>query len=285
MAIDPEAVGASTGPFESSWSEYECMRYALSVGAASEDPLGPELAYVTENTSGSPLRTLPTMCTVLGGVLHAPSPLAKIGSYDRKMVVHGSVELELHEPLPTVASVKSTITVDGIYDKQSGALVSQRIDAVGSDGTRCFTVRNGIFIRGEGGWGGDRGPAWPAPVSSTAEPDSVVVQQTRADQPLLYRMNGDHNPLHSDPALAIAAGFERPIMHGMCTVGFVGRALLAALCDGDPTAIRSLGCRFAAPALPGEPLETSIWKTAHGGQFEVRSGGRIVLSNGYCTLR
>ena len=285
MAIDPEAVGARTGPFPSSWSEYDCMRYALSVGAASEDSLGPELTYVTENTIGMPLQALPTMCTVLGGVLHAPSPLAKIGRYDRKMVVHGSVEIDLHEPLPTSASVHSNITVDGIYDKKSGALVSQRIDAVRSDGAPFFTVRNGIFIRGEGGWGGDSGPEWPAPVTPTTAPDAAMVQATRHDQPLLYRLNGDHNPLHSDPSIARAAGFDRPIMHGLCTVGFVGRALLAVVCDGDPTALRQLGCRFVAPALPGELLETRIWRTAHGEQFETSSGGRVVLSGGYCNLR
>ena len=285
MAINPEAVGTSTGPFESSWSDYECMRYALSVGAAAEDPTGRELVYTTENTAGTPLRALPTMCTVLGGVLNAPSPLAGIGSYDRKMSVHGSVEFALHQPLPTEAVVRSTITVASIYDKKSGALVNLRVDAVDVSGEAVFTVRNGIFIRGEGGWGGDTGPAWTAPPPPVPEPDAVVTQSTRHDQPLLYRLNGDRNPLHSDPSVARAAGFERPIMHGLCTVGFVGRALLPIACDGDPAAVLGFGCRFAAPALPGDQLESRIWVVARGVQFETHSAGKVVLTGGYLNVR
>ena len=285
MPIDPTAVGASTGPHESSWSSYECMRYALGVGAAAEDSFGTELAYVTENTQGMPLRALPTMCTVLGGVLHAPSPMARIGTYDRKMSVHGSVEFVLHQPLPTEAAVRSTITVDGIHDKKSGALVNLRVAAADVSGADLFTVVSGIFIRGEGGWGGESGPRWPAPPLPSAEPEVVVIQHTRLDQPLLYRLNGDRNPLHSDPAVARAAGFDRPIMHGLCTVGFVGRALLPIACDGDAAAVVAFGCRFAAPALPGAQLETRIWRTPRGVQFEVHSDGRVVLSAGYLDVR
>jgi acyl dehydratase len=285
MPIDPTAVGANTGPFASSWTEDDCMRYALSIGAAVDDPLGAELAFVTENTAGHPLVALPTMCMVLGGVLSAPSPMRKIGSYDPKMSVHGSVEFTLHRPLPTRASVQSTITIGSITDKRSGALVEMSIDASEPDGTPLFQVRNGIFIRGEGGFGGPAGPSWPAADTSDRNPDLVVRQPTRLDQPLLYRLNGDHNPLHSDPAVARAAGFERPIMHGACTVGFVGRALVHAVCDGDPARLYRFGCRFASPTMPGDEVETRIWRTTGGAVFTTMVGDRSVLGSGFVFLR
>ena len=162
LAINPDAVGATTGPFSSSWSADDCMLYALGVGACLDDPMSRELKYVTENNSATPLRALPTMCTVLGGVLGAPSPLDDIGNYDKRMSVHGTVELVLHRPLPTQGSLVSTVAVDGIYDKKRGALVSMTIEACEAEnGLALFEVRNGIFVRGEGGWGGNGGPPWP----------------------------------------------------------------------------------------------------------------------------
>lgn len=286
MGINPGAVGEITGPFASQWTPEDCMRYAITVGACQDDPLGGELAYVTENTKNVALQALPTMCTVLGGVLNAASPLAQIGDYDRRMSVHGSVEVVLHRPLPVAADVVSTVTVDGIYDKKRGALVSLLVAAVdAASGLPLFDVRNGIFVRGEGGWGGDPGPDWPGAGAPERAPDSVVVQTPRPEQPLLYRLNGDHNPLHSDPAVAVSAGFERPIMHGLCTFGFVGRAVLREMFDSDPTSIATLGCRFASPALPGEPLETRIWQESGQILFATSSGSGQVLSGGYATRR
>src|SRR5580704_4302995 len=121
MPIDSKSAGATTGPFTSSWSEDDCMRYALSVGACFDAHEGPELRFTTENTEGIPLEALPTMAMVLGGVLTSPSPLAEIGSYDQKMSVQGSVEVILHQRLPTRATVVSTVMVEGIHDKRSGA--------------------------------------------------------------------------------------------------------------------------------------------------------------------
>lgn len=285
MAINPAAVGARTGPFIGQWTPDDCMRYAVTVGACMDDPLGPELAFVTENTKGTSLRALPTMCTVLGGVLNAESPLSAIGDYDRRRSVHGSVEIVLHRPLPTAATVTSTVTVDGIYDKKRGALVSLVVAAVDSDtGEPVFDVRNGIFIRGEGGWGGDPGPEWKGAGEPARAADAVAVQTPRPEQPLLYRLNGDRNPLHSDPAVAIAAGFKQPIMHGLCTFGFAGRAILAEL-GGDPDSVAAIGCRFAAPAIPGQSLETQVWHQDKQILFTTSSAGGPVLSGGYATLR
>jgi acyl dehydratase len=286
VPIDPTAAGLSTGPVTSSWTEDDCMRYALSVGACLDGYDGPELRYTTENTAGIELAALPSMATVLGGVLTAPSPLDHIGDYDRKMTVHGSVEVTLHRPLPTRASVVSTLTVEGIHDKRSGALVRLAVDAADEhDGSPMFTTVNGIFIRGEGGWGGDGGPAWSGPAVPARDPDESVTQRTRHDQPLLYRLNGDRNPLHSDPARARAAGFERPILHGLCTLGFAVRAVLHAVGDDEPSRVGGFGCRFVAPVLPGDELETQIWRTDDGAAFRTCVAGREVLGAGYVRMR
>ena len=263
------------------------MLYALGVGACLDDPMSHELKYATENNSATPLRALPTMCTVLGGVLGAPSPLDDIGTYDKRMSVHGTVELVLHRPLPTQGSLVSTVAVDGIYDKKRGALVSMTIEArEAENGLALFEVRNGIFVRGEGGWGGSGGPPWPAQIPDHRPPDAKVVQTPRSDQPLLYRLNGDRNPLHSDPAVAESAGFARPIMHGMCTFGFVGRALLHEACEDDPSLIWAMGCRFAAPAIPGEAFTTHIWRVDGGLAFETLSSAEtLILSGGYLRCR
>ena len=164
--------------------------------------------------------------------------------------------MELHRVSPTTATVESTITVEGIFDKQSGALVVLRIDA--RDEQAAFTIRNGIFVRGEGGFGGESGPPWQGETSPNRPPDFVARMSTRVEQPLLYRLNGDRNPLHSDPAVALAAGYERPIMHGLCTLGFVGRALIAHGCGGDAACVARIGTRFSAPVIPGEVIENVV---------------------------
>lgn len=284
MSIDPTRVGASVGPVVSSWDARDCMLYALSVGACMDNATGPELRFVTENTRGVELVALPTMATVLGGVLTAPSPLAQIGDYDRRKSVHGSVELELHRPLPTAATIESTITVDGIFDKRSGALVVLRVDASDASGP-VFTIRNGIFVRDEGGFGGEPGPAWRGGATPEETPTAVTSMVTRVEQPLLYRLNGDRNPLHSDPAVAAAAGFEQPIMHGLCTLGFVGRALIAYACEGDPSRVARIGARFSTPVVPGDTIVIRIWPRADDVFFAASVGDRPVLSAGYLTIR
>lgn len=284
MPIDPTAVGVKVGPVVSSWDAQDCMLYALSVGACMDDATGRELRFVTENSRDLDLVPLPTMTTVLGGVLTAPSPLTQIGDYDRRKSVHGSVELELHRPLPTAATIESTITVEGIFDKGSGALVVLRVDASDETGP-LFTIHNGIFVRGEGGFGGEPGPQWPGGGTPGGAPDAVTTMATRVEQPLLYRLNGDRNPLHSDPTVAIGAGFDRPIMHGLCTLGFVGRALVTHACEEDPNRVAKLGARFSNPVLPGETIETRIWTGGDDIQFAAFVDDRAVLTAGYLTLR
>ncbi len=244
MPINLDAVGQSSAPREQSWTSTDCLLYALGVGAGQLDPTGFELEFTTENTAGVPQRVLPTFAVTIGLTL----PLDALGSFDPAMLVHGEQSITLYGELPASGTVRTTGTITAIYDKGSGAVVE--IEATAHDAAtgvvRCTTGMS-LFIRGEGGFGGDRGPSGGGTPRPDREPDHVVTYPTRADQPLLYRLSGDRNPLHSDPGFARLAGFDRPILHGLCTYGITGRALLHTLCGSDPARFTSVRGRFSRP--------------------------------------
>ena len=179
-------------------------------------------------------------------------------------------------------------TVTGIYDKGSGALVVTENEAVDAEtGEPLVTSRMGTFIRGEGGFGGPRGsePPWQFPDRA---PDHQVVRKTRPEQALIYRLSGDRNPLHVDPQFAGRGGFSQPILHGLCTYGVTGRALLHAVCGGDPARFRSMSGRFSRPVLPGEPLTVSVWLACDGKSalFQTsRADGTVVIDRGRLQFR
>ncbi|HEX8804371.1 MAG TPA: MaoC/PaaZ C-terminal domain-containing protein, partial [Acidimicrobiales bacterium] len=230
MPINPDAVGTRSEPSRRSWTSKDCLLYAVGVGAGGEDP-SQELAFTTENSQDVTQQALPTIAVVLAAM---GGGLDKIGSFNPVMLVHGEQGVELARPIPVAGELESVSEVLGIYDKGSGAVVvTETVSTLVADGEPLFTTRASLFLRGEGGWGGDRGPSsrFEAP---EAKPDHEVTYATRIDQALTYRLSGDRNPLHSDPTFAAMAGFPRPILHGLCTYGFTGRALLHALCDGDP---------------------------------------------------
>lgn len=216
------------------------------------------MAFTTENTEGVTQLTLPTFPVVLnagGGTGLAD----RIGDFDHTGLLHGEQSVCLHSTIPPAGTARATASVEGVYDKGQDALVRLRSSlADTSSGAVLAEVRSGLFLRGAGGFGGPRGDTtyWQRPDRA---PDHVVEYRTRPDQALLYRLSGDRNPLHSDPAYAAKGGFDRPILHGLCTFGFTGRALLHTLCDSDPTGFGSLSVRFAAPVLPGQTLEVLIW--------------------------
>ena len=205
------------------------------------------------------------------------------GDFNPMFLLHAEQRITLHQPLPAEGTAVATGKVGEIYDKGKAALVYLETDVADADGNPMWSTRSGLFISGEGGWGGDRGPSntWELP---DRDADQVVSYPTRTDQALLYRLNGDRNPLHSDPTFAAGAGFDTPILHGLCTYGFTGRALLHAACDSDPARFAGMGGRFKSPVMPGEVLEVHIWDQGDEVLFQTRAtGDRVVFDGGVLT--
>jgi acyl dehydratase len=180
------------------------------------------------------------------------------------MILHGEQRIELHAPIPPEGTITTTPTIKAMYDKGKGALVVVETESVDAKGRLLFRNTSGIFARGEGGFGGDRGPSGVKNVVPNRKPDRSIAFETRPDQALLYRLSGDMNPLHADPDFARMAGFDRPILHGLCTFGFAGRAVLRAWCDDDPARLRSFEVRFSGVVFPGETITTDMWQVGPG---------------------
>ena len=277
MALNHDIVGQPGEPLRKSWTSKDALLYAIGVGAGLGDPLR-ELEFTTEHSEDVEQRVLPTY-----GVLVSQAPASHdLGDFDRALLVHAEQSVELHRPLPVEGAVNARATVAGIYDKGSGALAvteNRAVDA--ATGEPLVTARSGVFIRGEGGFGGERGPSqpWPKP---DRDPDHTVVLATRPEQALLYRLSGDRNPLHADPKFAARGGFDRPILHGLCTYGVTGRALLHALCGSDPARFKSMYGRFSKPVFPGDTLTVSIWETGDGAAVFQTAGpdGQVVIDRG-----
>jgi acyl dehydratase len=280
MPINHDVVGAEGAPIVHSWTSKDALLYAVGVGAGID-----ELAFTTENSHDVPQRVLPTMAAVIGaGVSGA---ISAIGSFDFAMLVHGEQSFVQHREIPVEGSLTATGKIVGIYDKGSGAVVAVEGECVdNATGETLLTVGSAIFIRGEGGWGGDRGPSGDRNAAPDRSADASVSYRVRPDQALTYRLSGDRNPLHSDPWFAALAGFDRPILHGLCTYGFTGRALLRAMCDSDPAKFRSMEGRFASPVFPGEELTIEMWNEGAGECiFQTRGeDGRVVLVGGRHTF-
>jgi acyl dehydratase len=240
----------------------DTILYALGVGAAADAPTDPaELRFVYEDG----LKALPTMAVVLG----YPGFWAKDPKYglDWRKALAGEQSIELHRPLPVAADIRGVTTIDEIYDKGAakGAVVysSRKIYDEGA-GELLATVRSALFLRGDGGFGGkSEGAPVPHPIPQRAA-DVVARRGTRPEQALIYRLSGDLNPLHADPAVAAQAGFRAPILHGMATYGVAGRAALQVLCDNIPERLRRFDARLTSPVYPGETLEVEIWREGGG---------------------
>jgi acyl dehydratase len=285
MPINPDAVGTTGDPVDKSWTSTDCLLYALGVGAGAIDPTGFELEFTTENSAEVTQRVLPTFAVVAG--FGMSSAFSKIGSFNPFMLVHGEQSFEAHAPLPVEGSITTVTTITGIYDKGSGAIIAtESVSTDQATGKPMFTNRASVFIRGEGGWGGQRGPSGKAEPPAR-DPDHKLTYSTRPDQALLYRLSGDRNPLHSDPKFAAMAGFPKPILHGLCSYGFTGRALLHTLCDSDPDRFLSMSGRFSKAVFPGDDLTIALWALDDGEAFFQTStqSGEVVIDAGRCTYR
>ena len=259
MPLNPEAVGSKSDPVGASWTSKDALLYAVGIGAGEN-----ELAFTTENTSGVDQLVFPTFPVVIGW--GRGSAMRDIGTFNPALLVHGQQAVTLHRPIPVEGTVTITSELVGMYDKGKAAVIVTETEAV-MDGEPLYTNTSSAFIRGEGGWGGDRGPSGPKNVPPDRDPDQAVTYQTSRDQAFVYRLSGDRNPLHTDPAFAAIGCFDRPILHGLCSYGFTGRALLHAICDSDPARFRHIEARFAAPVLPGDSLTVKMWSGESGETF------------------
>jgi len=278
MTLAPGLLGTQSPPAEFSWTADDVTLYALAVGAGHDDPAR-DLAYTTENTGGVELAVLPTYANII-----TRGARVDFGDYDPARLVHAEQSFRLHGPLPPAGRAVTTATVTQVLDKGRAALIRTEATAVdAATGAPLATTAQTVFISGEGGFGGPRGESAPSPVPDRA-PDEVVTVRTRPEQALLYRLTGDRNPLHSDPAFAARGGFPRPILHGMCTYGFAGRVLLDRVCQGNPARFAGMEARFTRPVLPGDELTVSIWRDGQAAYFRTARDGDTVLDRGRLDL-
>ena len=278
MPLNPSAVGAVGDIRTMSWNSKDALLYAVGIGAGQSD-----LPFTTENTKDIQQVVFPTFAVVAGsGTASAgKSAMSEIGSFNFAMLVHGSQAITLHRPIPIEAEVTVQDKVVAMYDKGKAAVVVTEAETKLKSGELLWTTRSSVFIRGEGGWDGDRGPSGPQNVPPERTPDHEVTLQTSPDQAFVYRLSGDRNPLHTDPSFAAIGGFDRPILHGLCSYGFTGRALLGALCNNDVTKFHHIEGRFSSPVMPGDALTVRMWTIASGETvFTTSVGDRVVIDQG-----
>ena len=284
MAINYEQLMAtkSSGQ-EFTYTDRETMLYALGIGFGRDPMNTKELPFVYEKN----LKTVPTMASVIawgaGGMRES--------GINYLMVVHGEQKLTLHKPLPIATTISVDTRVVGVWDKgkdKGAILVGETVITDKKTGDKLCTMQGTTFARGDGGFGGPReGAPEPHKMPDRAA-DLTVEVDTRPDQALIYRLSGDRNPLHADPDIAKAAGFPRPILHGLCTYGTCCRAVISSpVCDYDATKITGFDVRFSSPVFPGETIAVDIWKDGNIASFRARVKERdvVVINNGKCTLK
>ncbi len=268
--IASDLVGLEFPPTTQTWTSKDTMLYALGVGARPAD----DLDFIYE---GRGPKVLPTYAVIPGGT--ALSGLMRSVEMRLEMLLHGEQSIELFRPLPPEASVQVTGRITEVWDKGKAAVLGVQGVASDAEGD-LFRTHATLFVRGAGGFGGERGPSGQEAAAPDRAPDLVASFETRPEQGAIYRLSGDRNPIHIDPAFAKMGGFGAPFMHGLCTYGIVGRAILRELCGDDPGAFHSFQGRFADRVSYGDTIVTKIWRTGEGEaivQGET-ADGRIVLS-------
>lgn len=257
MPIDPTvAIGAQLPEVEFSWTSAEVLLYHLALGAGADPVEEAELGYVLEDR----LRVLPTFGVVAPGFRTFEPPAVRFPGIevDLAAALHGTQSITMHRPIPASGKAVARTRIADVWDKVKAAVIVKETVVTDLADAPLWTMTSRIFARGEGGFGGSRGPSEPK-VLPDRDPDRVVDVPTLAQQALLYRLCGDRNPLHSDPAFAARAGFPRPILHGLCTWGMVCKTVVDTILGGDVTRVASYSARFAGAVFPGETLRVRIW--------------------------
>jgi acyl dehydratase len=283
VPIDPKrALGADLGSIEASWDPDRIILYHLGLGAGVPQTDPGELEYTYEKS----LKVLPSYGVI--PAFPALTGLARVPGmqFNFAMLLHGEQDLEIRKPIPTQASVVTTGRVAGLYDKGKAALAVLETETRDESGDVLFVNRFSLFLRGEGGFGGEPGPRAGNQPPERA-PDRVVESPTLPQQALLYRLSGDKNPLHADPEFSKMGGFETPILHGLCSYGIACKAVVDAVCGGETGRVARYQARFAGVAFPGETLVTSMWREGDRVLLATSSKQRNapVISNAAITLR
>jgi acyl dehydratase len=283
VPIDPElAIGAELGELNFAWTPSDVLLYHLALGAGANPADPKELRYAYERD----LRVLPTFATVAENLRSVEPPAVTMPGIDVDLaqVVHGTQAVTVHRPIPVEGKAVARTRVVDVLDKGKAAVIVKDTTVHDSNGSPLWTAESSIFVRGEGGFGGKRGSSDKIELPDR-EPDATIDTPTLPQQALLYRLCGDRNPLHADPEFARAAGFDVPILHGLCTYGVVAKAVTDALLDADVTRVKSFSARFAGIVLPGETLRTQVWRD--GSRLLVRTisveRGAPVLSDAVLT--
>jgi acyl dehydratase len=270
-ALSPDLVGLKGEPSKYSYDEKDAMLYNVGIGARPYDDV--EFLY-----EGNGPKVFPTFA-VIGGMA-GMGVMGQLEGINPVMILHGEQSITLHRELPPRASLTLEGQLVGLWDKGAAAVVEIETTASDDQGP-LFTAKAGIFARGSGGFGGERGPsAKDKNNPPEKEPDHVVSDETRIEQAAIYRLSGDRNPLHIDPGFAKMGGFETPILHGLCTYGFVGRAILKTLCDNDPAKLKHFEARFADVVYPGDTITTKMWVDGKEAIVQAETQkGNVVLAN------
>lgn len=270
MPINPDiAIGADLGSRTFSWNSSDVLLYHLGIGAGSRpgDNLDPKaLRYTLDDEN---LQVLPSFGIVAPSFHETDPPSLDLPGCDINLaqVVHGAQEITVNGPLPTSGEATLSVRISDVWDKGKAAVIWQEGVAVDASGNELWTVRSSIFVRGEGGWGGNRGDATAVELPDR-KPDADTTYDVTPAQAMLYRLCGDRNPLHADPAFAQAAGFPAPILHGLCSYGIVLRTVTDELFGGDAAQVKSFAARFAGVVFPGETIRVQAWD----------EGERVVVS-------
>lgn len=269
--ISNELIGLQTDPVEIKWSEKDVQLYALAVGCKPQQ----ELDFVYEARGP---KVLPTF-SVISGLNIMGSVMGQV-QFNLAMLLHGEQKIELHRSIPSKGVAKGVGKIVEVWDKGKAAVIGVQCEVADDDGP-LYATHATLFIRGAGGFGGERGPSSEetAIAIPEREPDHVVEDVTREEQAALYRLTGDRNPIHIDPNFAKFGGFDQPFLHGLCTYGFAGRAALHSLCEGDPAKFKSMTGRFSDQVFMGDSIISKIWRIGEGKalmQVETQKGNVVL---------